>query len=396
MVAALRKSGWRAGLAMACVALGIASIMLTMALSTGAQRAMEAVADKVGRNILVIAAGTTRAKTGAGQGWFPATTLKPEDADALADLPGVRAAAPVREGSLKVKYGRHDMQTTIRGVTPDFLGMRNFQVADGRMFDDGDRTIRARVAVAGALAAQKLNEGRSLVGERIWIGGTPFEVVGQLKDKGMSGDGTNEDDQILVPLETAMQRLFHVDYLSDVLVQASSAAAMAPAGERARALLRANHALDPDVKDDFELLSLVKTNAVRNMSNQFLEGMSRLFAAITLSIGAAGVLSVSLMNVKDRTGEIGLRMAIGARRRDIATLFVAEACLLSVAGGVAGVATGLAGITVLKGATGWQMEAAWAEVAVPFALSAGMGLVFGVLPALKASRLAPVVALRAA
>ena len=394
MLAALRKNGWRAALAMLCVCLGIGSVMVTLALSTGAERELAAISDKVGKNIFVINAGTVQARS--GQGWFPSTRLVLEEAALLAESDSaVRAVVPVREGSLRVKFGHRNTVTTVRGVSEDYIDVRNFRLANGRMFDGADRESRNRVAVVGPFLAQRLNEGRSLVGETIWVAGTPFEVIGQLKDKGVSGDGTNEDDQILVPLETAMRRIFRTEYLSSMLVQTYRQQDMDAVQAKARELLRASHGLDADVKDDFEILSLLKANAVRHMSSQFLQGMSRLFAIITLSIGGAGVFAVTFMNVKDRTGEIGLRMAIGARRRDIAALFIAEACLLSFLGGLLGIALGAIGIVVLGRATDWQMAVSAADVMLPFGLSMAMGMLFGVLPAMKASRLRPVEALKA-
>lgn len=394
MLAALRKNGWRAALAVLCVCLGIGSVVVTLALSTGAERELAAVSDKVGKNIFVVNAGVVQARSGSG--WFPSTRLVPGDVDLLGGTSdAVRAVVPVREGSLRVKFGNRDVVTTVRGVSQDYVGVRNFRLAAGRMFDSADREANKRVAVVGPFVAQRINDGNSLVGETIRIAGTPYEVIGQLKEKGVSGDGTNEDDQVLVPLETAMKRIFRVEYLSSVLVQTYRQEDMADVQRRAREILRDSHGLDADVKDDFEILSLLKANAVRAMSSQFLQGMSRLFALITLSIGGAGVFAVTFMNVKDRTGEIGLRMAIGARRRDIAGLFVAEACLLSLVGGVLGVALGFTGVLLLGRATDWHMAVGVADVLLPFALSMAMGMLFGVVPAMKAARLAPVAALKA-
>ena len=394
MLAALRKNGWRAALAMLCVCLGIGSVMVTLALSTGAERELAAVSDKVGKNIFVINAGVVQARS--GQGWYASTRLVPAEVALLAESgSAVRSVVPVREGSLRVKFGHRNTVTTVRGVSEDYVTVRNFKLGAGRMFDGADRESRNRVAVVGPFVAQRLNEGRSLVGQTIWVAATPFEVIGQLKDKGVSGDGTNEDDQVLVPLETAMRRIFRTEYLSSMLVQTHRAQDMAPVQARVRALLRDSHGLDASTKDDFEILSLLKADATRAMSSQFLQGMSRLLAIITLSIGGAGVFAVTFMNVKDRTGEIGLRMAIGARRRDIAALFIAEACLLSFLGGLLGIALGTIGIVVLGRATDWQMAVGAGDVLLPFALSMAMGMLFGVLPAIKASRLRPVEALKA-
>jgi putative ABC transport system permease protein len=169
---------------------------------------------------------------------------------------------------------------------------------------------------------------------------------------------------------------------------------MAEVESRTREVLRQSHELDDDVKDDFDILALVRANQIRNMNSAFLKGLSQIFALVTLAIGGAGVLVVTFLNVKDRTSEIGLRMAVGARRKDIANLFVAEACLLSVAGGLFGLLIGGASIVVLKQMTGWQMAVELRGVSVPFLVSVLLGLLFGVFPALQASRVVPVEALR--
>jgi putative ABC transport system permease protein len=246
----------------------------------------------------------------------------------------------------------------------------------------------------GSYVVKKLNEGFSMVGETVWIAGIPFEVIGQLKEKGLSTDGQNEDDQILVPLETARRRLFNVEYLSRLLVQVEDQGRMNTVEGETRELLRQSHALDEDTKDDFDILNLIRASVIGKMNSAFLEGLSLLFAGITLGIGGVGVLAVTFLNVKDRTSEIGLRMAVGARRRNIANLFVAEACFLSVLGGLAGLLTGWLGVVVLQRLTGWQMAIDLRGVTVPLFLSVLLGLVFGVLPAMRASRVMPVEALR--
>ena len=394
MILALRKSGTRSLLALTSVGLGIAAMMIMLALSTGAERELQAITDKMGKNLFVIKAGQSLALPGRGQGWLTSTRLDRLDVAVLREqIRGIRAIAPMLEGSRQARLDRQKLVTTVRGVTPEFLELRNFELADGRSLDEKDGLARSRVAVAGSFVAKKLNDGFSLVGETIWVGGIPFEVVGQLEEKGITSE-QNEDDQILIPLETAERRVFNVEYLSRLLVQVEDQGQMDAVQAAARELLRENHRLDEAVKDDFEILSLIRASAIKKMSSAFLQGLAQIFAAVTLAIGGAGVLAVTFLNIKDRTSEIGLRMAIGARRRDIANLFIAEACVLSVAGGVAGLLIGWAGITVLQQAIGWQMAIDSRGVAIPFLVSVLLGLVFGVAPAIKASKLQPVEALR--
>jgi putative ABC transport system permease protein len=395
-VAALRKSGWRAVLAMSCVAVGIVATMMTLALSTGAERELAAISEKLGRNLFVVNSGSLQARTAAGPGWSPSTRLKPTDATAISEQIGaIQASSAVRDGAAQVRFRGLDTGTTVRGVEPAYFGLRNLAIAAGRPFEDFDNDQRNRVAVVGSYIATRLNGGESLVGERLWINGTPYEVVGQLAEKGVSPDGTNEDDQVFVPVQTALQRLFHVDFLSSILLQTRRLEEMDDARAQVRAVLRDRHALAESEKDDFDVVSLMHTDAVKRLSAEFLAGMSRLFAAISLFIGGVGVFAVTTLNVRDRTGEIGLRMAIGARRIDIARLFIVEACLLSGAGGALGMILGTIAIVVLGTATDWSVAFDLRDLIWPVGLSVLMGLASGTFPAVRASRLPPVEALRA-
>lgn len=396
MVAALRKSGLRSLVAIAAVGAGIATVSLTLALSAGARRDLESILDQMGRNLFVVKAKRILALPGRGTDWFTATSLDRHDAAVLEDaVDGVTGVVPILEGSLAIELGRQDLVTNVLGVTPEYLRLRNFRIEDGRALDDLDGRSRSRVAVVGPFVAEKLNDGFSLVGERLWIRDIPFEVVGQLAAKGVSADGQNQDDRILIPIETALRRVFNVDYVSRLLVQTEDAAAMDPAREQARVLLRLLHSLDRDADDDFEMLSLVRSDRIRETNSAFVQGLARLFMVVTLVIAGTGVLAVTYLNVKDRISEVGLRMALGARRRDIVGLFVAEALFLSAVGGVTGVLLGWGGIAVLGSITEWHMALEWRGVAVALLVSAALGLIFGVGPAFRASKVTPVEALRA-
>lgn len=394
MFLALRKSGARSLMAVGSVGLGIASMMIMLALSTGAERELQAITDKMGKNLFTVKAGQVLAQPGRGQGWYTSSRLDRQDVAALrARIPGIRTVVPILEGSRQAKLDRLEVVTTVRGVTPAFVEVRNFQLDEGRLLDDKDGLARSRVAVVGSFIVKRLNGGFSLVGETIWIGGVPFEVVGQLREKGVTSE-QNEDDQILIPLETAERRVFNVESLSRLLVQVEDGGRMAAVQQETRELLRERHHLDEGEKDDFEILSLIRANEIRRMNSAFLQGLSRIFALVTLGIAGAGVLAVTFLNIKDRTSEIGLRRAIGARRKDIAGLFVAEACLLSLLGGVFGVVLGWGAVLVLRQTIGWQMAVDLQGVTVPLAVSAALGLLFGVIPAVQASKLLPVEALR--
>jgi putative ABC transport system permease protein len=356
---------------------------------------MQAITDKMGKNLFMIKAAQVMSPPGRGEGWYTSTRLNPADVAVMSQqIQGIRTIVPILEGSRQTRLNREEMVTSVRGVTPGFLEVRNFQIDDGRALDERDGIARSRVAVVGPFVAEKLNDGFSMVGATIWIDAVPFEVVGQLKEKGMSSDGQNEDDQILIPLETARRRLFNVDYLSRLLIQVQDQELMDGVQSQAREVLRYSHDLDGDVKDDFDILALIRANQIRKMNSAFLEALSRVFALITLAIGGAGVLAVTYLNAKDRTSEIGLRIAVGARRRDITNLFVAEACLLSGLGGMVGLFLGGVGVVILKQMTTWEMAIDLRGVMIPLLVSVLLGLIFGVFPAVQASKVMPVEALR--
>jgi putative ABC transport system permease protein len=391
MLLTLRRSGARAALAISAVALAIAAMMLMFALAAGANEQLRTINEQLGTNLLGISAVEIPALPGRPQGWFVSSRLKWRDVDALR---AVGTVAPIVEIPATAAFERQAITTTVRGVTAAYLDLRHFRVADGRALDGDDDAARKRVALVGSYVARKLNGGFSMVGETIWIGRVPFEVVGQLREKGTSVEGLNEDDQVLIPIATAMRRLVNTDSFSGLLVQVPAASDLGPALSRIREVLRVSHRLDDGVKDDFRVLSLIRANEMRARNSEFLRGLAAIFSAVTLVIGGAGVLAVTFLNVKDRIAEIGLRVAIGARPRDILRLFVGEASVLSAAGGIAGLVIGRIGIALLVRFIGWTMTVDARGVVVPFVVSVVIGLVFSVLPAFRAASVMPVDALR--
>jgi putative ABC transport system permease protein len=394
LLASLSSNRARTILAAALVGVGIAATLIMIALGTGVRLEVEAVQAKMGRNLFVVKAGERPIPQSQGTGWFVTTKLKRAEAAQLrAQIPAIAHAAPVLERTLPVKLRDAGLATTLRGVTPEYLDLRNFQVEFGRALSDADDVALGRVAVVGAFIADRLNAGLSMVGETLWVNGIPFEVVGQLRAKGQGSDGSNEDDQVLVPLQTAMRRVTNVDRVSLFMVQASSADEIPQAMESVRQLLRVTHQLDSDERDDFDVLSMIRADEVRRLSSQWLQSLARILTAITLSIGGAGIFAVSSLNVNDRIGEIGLRMAVGASRASIASLFLAEASVISALGGLAGVVIGAAGALALENVTAWSMPLDGRGLVMSLAVAAGVGVLFSAGPAIRASLLQPAVAL---
>jgi putative ABC transport system permease protein len=387
------RAGLRSAVAGAAVALAGACITLTLAVNAGARARLEAAAS-TDRTLLTITPALVRAPPGRGVGRFLSPNLALDDAaDLRADVAGVRAVVAVLEGARFVKLGRSTVTASVRGVTPEYLRIREFAVEHGRALDVHDGVTRSRVAVVGAFVARRLQPQRTIVGETVRIGGVPFEVVGQLAAKGLSSDGSNEDNQLLVPFETAARRLFNADALSAVLVQATDPGRVPEVTDSARGLLRRNHALDASVVDDFEILSAIRADAAAAARDTLIQRAAQITSVITLLVACAGVLIVTALNVTDRLPEIGLRLAIGARRTDVALAFIAEAGWLGALGGSAGAASSALGVAALAALTEWPIELDAAALIGPPTAALVLAMAFGAAPAVLAARLAPVEAL---
>jgi putative ABC transport system permease protein len=390
LTAALATHRARATAAAAMVSLGVASTLIMVALSTGARLEMEANEDRMGRNLFYVRSAELPLSPGRGNGWYTSSRLKPEQAAQIEQaVPAVFHAEPIRERAALVKYEAHSVTTTVRGVTPQFLELRNFEVEHGRALTDSDGQALRRVAVLGPFVRERLAGASSLVGKRLQIGGVPFEVIGELRAKGAGSDGSNLDDQVLIPLETSMRRLDNVESASLLLVQAREAGGMRAAMEGVRGLLRTAHYLEPGTRDDFNILETVRQNLSRQTNGRWMRGLSKILAVVTLALGGIGVLAVSYLNVNERTGEIGLRMALGATRSSIAALFLFEACVLSVLGGISGLVVGTALAFVLRTATGWSVPIDLQVLGAALAVSGLTCVTCSLLPAWRASQVMP-------
>jgi putative ABC transport system permease protein len=259
--------------------------------------------------------------------------------------------------------------------------------------DDIDQ--HRRVAVIGANVVSDLYFGEWPIGERVLVGKIPFKIIGILKRKGLNPDGTSDDGQVIVPVTTAQRRVLNTDYLSRIFVQAVSQPAIEIANADITALLRDEHGHDrPNFKDDFEIQDQDSLLATQEQMKGSFGELTLGLAALALGLGGVGLLAVSLLSVRERYGEIGLRMAVGALPRDILIQFLTESVLLAILGGITGIVVGGACILIGSEITGWAMVLTWEAATYPFLISLGIAIVFGAFPALRAARLDPIVALR--
>jgi putative ABC transport system permease protein len=389
---ALARSWPRTALSASGVAVGIASVVVLIGAGVGAERAVRAALDVLGRNLLVVIAGRTEtsALRGASQ---TRTTLRLEDWDTLAsEVPGVLETAPVVERGLELRWRGRTLPGRVAGTTPAFERVRSFPLAAGRFIDDEDVRERRRVAVVGAQVVEELFLGESPLGETLHVRGVPFRIVGVTRKKGIA-EGANEDELVIVPLSTAMRRLLDVDFLDRVYVQTVSEQASPGVSAALASVLRQRHALGAGTPADFRIQDQTALLRARDRTSGTLSNVVTGLSALALLLSGVGLLVVSLLSVRERWPEIGLRLAVGGQPRDILLQFFTEALLVSLAGGAAGVGLGAVAIRVGAALSRWPMVLAWQAVVYPLSISVAIAVVFGVWPALRAARLDPIVAL---
>ncbi len=390
-VRALLAHRLRTALILASVAAGVAAVVLTSAIGAGAARGVEQTVRSIGANLLVVRPVEARHFVGRKEVKGIVTTLTLDDWHALDTLPQVAATAPGIEAVVPVKGGVNSAPATVLGTTTAFPAVRRFTVSRGRFFDDDDDRASRRVAVLGARVADALFDGDA-VGRQIRVRGVPFNVIGVLAAKGVVAGG-DEDNLVVVPVRTALRRVFNVTWLSSVFVSARDVgAAQASLG----AALGARHRLTRDSEPDFEIQNPARLFAMQQRAADGMNELTSGIGAITLLVGGAGIMGLMLMSVKERTPEIGLRIAVGARRRDILAQFLIEATLLALGGWAAGAAVGAALVSVVALATSWTLAAPFGALALSFGMAVVMGTGFGAVPARRASTVAPIEALVAA
>jgi putative ABC transport system permease protein len=402
-IALSRKALWRHRtrtlLALAATAAGVAAVLAMVAIGEGARAEIVTRLQAMGRTVLVVNAAPAERRGGRSSArGATVETLTLRDAQAIADGSGfVLRVAPSQDLAKQVTHLDRTTSATVRGTTPDYVQIRAFALATGRFFSPEESRAGLRVAVLGSQVAERLFPDADPVGSVIRIGRVPFAVIGVLAAKGLSIDGAaEEDNQIVVPIKTALRRLFNVDYLRMIYLEVSDAGLMDEAAEEVAVIVRERHRLERYGRpDDFAIQNqrvVIEAELATVASfRRMITGMG----GMALVVGGVGILSIMLLSVGERRGEIGLRVAVGARRRDIWLQFLVEALSLAAAGGLVGLLVGLGSTWVVSAATEWNATVTPTSIAVAVSASIAVGLASGVYPAFRAAALRPIDALRA-
>jgi putative ABC transport system permease protein len=393
-VAAIRSQRVRAGLALAGIAVSVGAVLVTSAIGAGAEREIVGRIEAMGTNLVIVRPAQVKRFTARAAIKGQTTSLRPDDAGAIAALEAVTGTAAAAETSAKVKAGTVTTVATVRGTSPAYAAIRRLRLQSGRFYDALDDAGGQRVAVLGARVAATLFPGRDPVGAGIRVRGVPFDVIGVLPARGVLVDGSDEDGQVLVPLQTAMRRLFNVTWLSGIFVGVARPEEMVRTTGAIRALLTERHRRrsqqsgdDFEVQDSSRYLAMQKTTA---------DGLTRLSAGLgglALLVGGAGILALMFLSVKERTVEIGLRVAVGARPRDVFAQFVLEAILLALGGWAVGLVVAAIASSAIAAGTTWPVAVPADALAASLAMAVVVGTAAGAVPARAASRVPPIVAL---
>jgi putative ABC transport system permease protein len=387
------KNKMRTMLTMLGIVIGVGAVIVMVAVGNGAQKQIEAQIKNLGTNLIVVTPGSTAAG-GASQGAQTFNRLTVADADKIkSDATLLSAVSPVIVTRTQIITGKGNWRSEIDGVSTDYLTIRDWGVTSGDLFSDDDVRAKRKVAVLGATIVKNLFPDSDPVGSQIQLGHVPFTVVGVLAAKGQTSSGVDQDDIVLVPYTTAQDRLSGFTFLGQILASATSPKDMPAAQEEIRGIMRDSHGLGGS-PDDFTVRDQTAIAQAATSTTSVMTGLLAAIASISLVVGGIGIMNIMLVSVTERTREIGIRMAVGARGSDVLTQFLVESVVMSLLGGVVGLAIGFGGAAILGHVMGWTTATPLIAVFVAVGFSAAVGVFFGYYPARKAAALDPIQALR--
>jgi putative ABC transport system permease protein len=396
---AIRLNAMRSALTTLGIIIGVASVIVMTAIGSGARKQIEDQISSLGTNMLTLSPGSRRLRGRRSE----AGTAKPfseNDMEALLDqIPGISLASGSLSTTAPLIYGNQNWTTSVTGVHAEFPEVQDWEIEDGRFFTDREARSGVKFVVLGSTVAQKLFGAASPVGEQIRVRGVPFKVIGTMVKRGQSGGWRDRDDIAFVPISTARSRLASEkssvpNPVGQIYVKVANTEQLPEVEAEITALLRARRRLSAAREDDFSVRNIAEIVKTRRAAQQTLAWLLAATAAISLVVGGIGIMNIMLVSVTERTREIGLRMAVGARRRDILTQFLTESIVLCLLGGAIGLALGVGLAFVVAQIAEWPVLINPQIIALGIGASAAVGLIFGFLPARKAARLNPIDALR--
>ena len=404
MIAPMLEEAWhamganrlRSFLTMLGMMIGVAAVIMMLAVGQGAQFAVDQSIASMGSNLFIVLSGSATSG-GLRMGMGATPTLTTGDAEAIGELSSIADVAPIAPGTAQLIYGSNNWSTMVAGTTPGYLAVRDWSVESGYAFTDSDVRSATRVVLLGKTVVQNLFGDAAPVGKTIRIKQSPFLVIGVLAPKGQSLDGRDQDDTAFIPVTTAQTRVFGTQFPGSVrfiVAQAVSADAMTAAERDMTQLLRQRHHLPERTDNDFDIRNLTALANAAAQTTRVMSIMLGAIASVSLLVGGIGIMNIMLVSVTERTREIGIRRAIGAKRRDILLQFLFESAFLSLAGGALGVALGFVAATGVSRMAKWPTLIQPSAVVLAFGFATMIGLFFGFYPAHRAARLDPVEALR--
>jgi putative ABC transport system permease protein len=388
------KNKMRTLLTMLGIVIGVGAVIIMVAIGTGAQQQIQQQIGSLGTNVIMILPGAST-QGGVSQGAQTMTRLTVEDADKLKrESQVISAVTPVIMTRRQVIGGGTNWRASIHGVSTDYPVIRDWQPSSGQFFSEQDVRAMRKVALLGHTVAQALFQDSDPVGEQIQIGNVPFTIVGVLSRKGQTASGNDQDDIILVPYTTAQTRLSGFIRIGQIMVSAPSPQDIPAAEQEARVIMREAHKIPEGGDDDFTIRNQTEIAEAAQSTTKVMTGLLAAIASVSLLVGGIGIMNIMLVSVTERTREIGIRMAIGARGSDVLTQFLVESVVMSVLGGLIGLGVGIGGAALVGRLTGWSTVTPPSAVALAVGFSAAVGVFFGFYPARKAARLNPIEALR--
>jgi len=388
------KNKMRTALTMLGIVIGVGAVIVMVAIGNGAQSQIKRQISGLGTNLIVVTAGSTRTG-GASQGAQSFNRLTVDDVDAIKrEATLLAGVSPVIVTRTQVVGGTGNWRAEVNGVSTDFFAIRDWATTSGELFSNDDVRTKRTVVLLGATVAKNLFADGDPVGQEIRLGKTPFTVVGVLASKGQTASGSDQDDVVIVPYTAAQSRLNGFSFLGQILASAASPTDLAPAQEEIKVIMRAAHGIPNGGTDDFTVRDQTAIATAATSTSSIMTSLLAAIASVSLIVGGIGIMNIMLVSVTERTREIGIRMAIGARGSDVMLQFLVESIVMCLLGGLLGLAVGVGGASLVGRLTGWTIATPVSAVFLAVGFSAAVGIFFGFYPARKAASLNPIQALR--